>query len=316
MVGIKVGDGGVTQLTAAGWRRFEADVDRLTRTQLPFAVAKTLTALAVETKRETVAQMQARFDRPKPWTLNSLFVQGANKNDGFRMTALVNVMDGNGQRRYAAQGHEGMGAAFVASGQDKRAIIGQQFTGGGRQWKRFEKRLQRAGILPSGLVAVPPKQGNWAMPIDRYGNAPHGLLVKILSYFEAFSEAGSAGNTTAAGRAKIAKTRQRKGHDYTRISAAGKKIKRSYIEIGGVVYFISRGKGSPSADGRLTQPLARGIWAKRGIHGVEVAPVLLFVREPYYTARIDLPGIASRLHREKFGALLRANLAGAIRTAR
>lgn len=291
-------------------------VDRLTQKQIPFALAKTLTQIAQATKQDVVRQMQSKFDRPTPWTLNSIFVQRAEKKDGDRMSAVVNVMDGNGARRYTDQRFPYMGSAFVAAGSNKRAVIGQQFAGGQRQWKRFEGRLRAIGILPQGMAAVPPVRGSWAMPLDKYGNAPHGLIVKILSYFAAFTEAGSAGNTTAAGRAKLAKIRQRKGAGYTLTTGSGKKLKRGYIEIGGVVYFVSRGRGVMHVRDHGEQRLAPGIWAKRGIHGSDVVPVLLFVKTPRYQARIDLPGIAAAQWGQNFKTLFRANLANAVRTAR
>lgn len=295
---------------------FEQSADRLVKKHFPFAMAQTLTKLAQNTKSDTVRQMRSRFDRPTPWTLNSLFVQRAEKADGDKMVAIVNVQDGKGSRRYADQQFPAMGETFVATGADKRAVIGHQFSGGQRQWKRFESRLRAIGILPPGLAAVPPAKGSWAMPLDRYGNAPSGRIMKILSYFAAFTESGSAGNTTTAGRFKLAKTRQSKQGGYTLTTSSGKKLKRGYLEIGGVVYFVSRGRGVQHDRDAGEQRLPPGIWAKRGIHGSDVAPVLLFVRRPRYRYLIDLPGLAAAQHRKNFGRLFKANLAAAVRTAR
>lgn len=299
--------------------KFEREADQVAKRHIPFAVAKTLTALAQMTQRETVKQLRSKLDRPTPWTLNSIFLQRAERTDGDRMMAVVNVQDGNGQRRYADGRWPAMGQAFVATGSNKRAVLFQQFAGGKRQWKRFEDRLRKIGVLPAGLAAVPPAKSSWAVALDRYGNIPAGTIVKLLSYFQAFTEAGYSANATAAGRAKLAKKRQRKGTDYTVTSASGRTIKRGYIEIGGVVYFASGGRGSWSgrySSGRIDQHLPAGIWAKRGIHGSDVAPVLLFVRQPTYQRRIDMPGIARDQYRNNFNRLFRQNLADAIKTAK
>ncbi len=64
------------------------------------------------------------------------------------------------------------------------------------------------------------------------------------------------------------------------------------MTIRGVEYFISRGPGMWY--GRL-QHLPRGIWARRGIHGSDVVPVLLFVPSAKYGQRLDFFGIAHRV---------------------
>ena len=54
-----------------------------------------------------------------------------------------------------------------------------------------------------------------------------------------------------------------------------------------MVYFISTGQGR-------TRHLHPGIWAKKGTHGSNVAPVLLFVRNVSYKPRFDFFGVAER----------------------
>ena len=149
----------------------------------------------------------------------------------------------------------------------------------------------RIGVLPAGMAAVVPRDASWAARIDRYGNLSQGQIVQLLAYFQAFGEQGYKANMNDAGRGKLAKM---KG------GAGGKGFRR----IGGVVYFVSRGKGNwfgncSWRNGRM-QHLPPGIWAKRGIHGVDVAPVLMFVRRGNYRKRIDLQAIGNEVVAKEF----------------
>jgi len=149
--------------------------------------------------------------------------------------------------------------------------IGHLFTGGTRSWKRMEKAFSSAGILPSGMQMV-PASSSWAMKLDQYGNAPKGQIVQLISYFNAFSESGFRANMSDKRRKSLAK--------------AGKSAE-GYKTINGVMYFVSHGKGKGSH-------LPAGIWAKRGTHGSDVAPVFLFVRSGTYRKRFDIEAIGTR----------------------
>lgn len=117
------------------------------------------------------------------------------------------------------------------------------------------------------MMAV-PRDVSWANPLDNFGNPKPSLIVKLIAYFNAFGEQGYRANMTDKRRERLAK--------------------KSGNKIGGVVYFISRGKGMWY--GRQ-QHLAAGIWAKRGTHGVDIAPVFLFVKKGSYRQVIDLSSI-------------------------
>jgi hypothetical protein len=149
-----------------------------------------------------------------------------------------------------------------------------QVYGGSRDLRAFESHLQAVGVMPAGTYAVIPRASSWAARIDAYGNLANGLIVQLLSYFSA-SElwAGHTSNTTAKGKAKRAKVeRTQDGH----------------VRIGGMVYFISTGQ-------EHTRHLHPGIWAKKGIHGSNIAPVLLFVKHVSYKQRLDFFGIGRRI---------------------
>lgn len=147
--------------------------------------------------------------------------------------------------------------------------------GGGRKIKAFEKALQAKGIMPAGTVAVIPGKSSWAARIDRYGNMQNGLIVQLLAYFEAFHEMGFKANMDDKGRAEMAKI----------------KKKDELVTIGGVVYFIAGGWHGD----RRTRHLAPGIWAKKGTHGSNIAPVLLFVKPASYKPRFDFYGIGNAI---------------------
>jgi len=47
--------------------------------QIPFAMAKALTLTAIQAQTDIVQAMTQVFDRPTPYTLNSLYAQPATK---------------------------------------------------------------------------------------------------------------------------------------------------------------------------------------------------------------------------------------------
>ena len=155
----------------------------------------------------------------------------------------------------------------TSKGTPASKYLAPQIFGGQRRIKRFEKALVYAGIMPPGMIAVVPNKPSWAATIDPYGNISSGLIVRLLSYFRAFGQQGYSANMTDKGRKRIAKRGK---------SANG------FSSINGVVYFVSNGSGH----------LPRGIWAKRGTHGVDVAPVLLFVKPARYIRRLKFFKIA------------------------
>lgn len=164
------------------------------------------------------------------------------------------------------------------------------FKGGDRRWKRFEGALRRRGIIPPGMAAVVPRASSWAAKVNQYGNIQASQIVQLLSYFRAFGEQGYKANMTTETRDKRAKVKRVKG----------------YKTITGVQYFVAK----PGSH------LAPGIWAKRGTHGVDVAPVLLFVKRPRYSRYINMADIGTRVLRSTFPRALGARLAAATVGAR
>jgi hypothetical protein len=163
----------------------------LERDQLPYATARALTNTALAAKAALRQEMVRVFDRPTPFTLNSLFVTPASKR---KLEAVVLAKDLD---------NKGGGSA--------RLRTAPQIRGGQRDWKRFEGALRRAGLLGNDEQAVPGQ----AATLDAYGNMSRGQIVQILAWFQAFAESGYKANTTAAGRKKAAAgTRRRQGYRY------------------------------------------------------------------------------------------------------
>ena len=193
-------------------------------------------------------------------------------------------------------------SAFVGLNTDNREdeILGHHFTGGKRAWKRMEGRLKYAGILKPGLIAVP---GGGAA-LNAYGNIRPGLVTRILSYFDTLGKGYDMGTK---GRAKLG----RRG-----------KTKDGYSTTRGTEYFVSFGKGNGGRRSRQfqfdswQQHLPAGIWSRKGIHGSEVAPVLMFVEPGTYRKRFDLKRTAEKIIERDGPSLLAKHLANAIKTAR
>ena len=155
--------------------------------QVLFAAAKTLTQIAKQTEAATRETMRREFDRPTPWTLNSLRTLPATKT---KLEATVKLKDDAAKSLTAAK------------------ALKHQVEGGQRANKKSEAALWRIGLLASSEMTVPGE----AAKLDQYGNMSKAQINQILSWFQAFGEQGYKANSTAATRAKKAKgTRNKRG---------------------------------------------------------------------------------------------------------
>lgn len=224
--------------------------------------------LAYEVNAEIKRQMQAKFKGGATrYTLAAFKVEKATPDN---LTAIVRLRtDSPGKSR------------------DYDKVLGHLFTGGTRRWKLMEGAFRRIGVLDNGYIMTVPRNSSWANPLDGFGNPKPSLIVQLIAYFNAFGEQGYKANMTDKRRRSLAKVGKSSG---------------GYKTINGVQYFISRGRGMWY--GRQ-QHLPAGIWAKRGVHGVDVAPVFLFVRVGTYDRVIDLDalgtGIVRRWWPRQFG---------------
>lgn len=131
--------------------------------QVPFAIRLALNATAVEGRDRVRDEMDRVFDRPTRYTRNSLFVRFAGRASA---EASVNIKE------------------FGGKGTPAFKYLAPQIAGGERRAKRFERALQSAGVLPSGMFAVPGARAR----LDAHGNMNRGQITKILSYLRASSD--------------------------------------------------------------------------------------------------------------------------------
>ena len=165
------------------------------RETAPIVLAKSLTFTATAVRAGLVEEMKRVFDRPVPWTLNSLRLETATAT---KLTAAVHNKDEFGMT--------------AGKGTPAYKYLSPQIFGGERNVKRFEKALRYRGVLPSDLYVVPGRY----CELDQYGNMSAGQIRQILSYFSsAEMTAGYVMNMTATRRARLAKgTKKQAGFVY------------------------------------------------------------------------------------------------------
>lgn len=130
------------------------------KSQLPFAAAKMLTAVAGDVQKHIAGQLPKAFDRPTPFTQRGVFVKSAEKRT---LKAEVYFPEsqpeqGKAKREYIRPGTQGASA---------------------RAQKKTEFLLTRAGWLPAGWVTTP---GRFIMngQLDGYGNMPGSYYKQII----------------------------------------------------------------------------------------------------------------------------------------
>ena len=150
-------------------------------------------------------------------------------------------------------------------GVDPQKILQAQEFGGRRGDKRSEAAFRRAGILlPGWQTAIPARP--YPGSDDGRGNLRGAFLTQLISYFQASAEQGHSANMTD----------KRK-----------RAIHRGTKKTQGRRYFVSYGR-------LRGQHLAAGIWAASGTHGVDVRPVVMFVRPGRYTPRLSMERVADK----------------------
>lgn len=154
-------------------RRLDAKAIR----QLPFIRSLALNRTAQIIKPGMIQVMKQRFDRPTPYTLNSLRIVAADRKQAVQ-EAKVHFKDDSYKGTPATK--------FLTPG----------MYGGPRGHKRFEKALISKGLMKSDQFAMPASGAK----LDAYGNMQRGQIVQILSALKAFGEQGYMANRTASRR--------------------------------------------------------------------------------------------------------------------
>lgn len=165
------------RVESSGLRDQLLDLAELEQRQIPFATALALTKTAEMVRDGLVSEMRIVFDRPTPWTLNSLRVFPATKQ---KLVARVWMKDEADKSSPATK------------------WLSPEIYGGARSDKRAEVMLKQRGLLPEGKYVVP---GSGAK-LDRYGNIPKGVITKALSGIGGFTQQGFAANATDSKRSR------------------------------------------------------------------------------------------------------------------
>jgi len=156
-------------------KQFQQKIDRVQNQAQPKVVELALNWTATDVQIDLTAEMLEVFDRPTPFTLNSLFTQPALPG---RLESHVYFKD------------------FAPKGTAAGVYLAPEIEGGGRDLKRFEQALRGRGLLPSGMYAMPGAKAE----IDAYGNMSRGQIVKILSALGAQRTGGYTSARNGRGR--------------------------------------------------------------------------------------------------------------------
>lgn len=142
----------------ASWTRdFDASVAR----QLPYITSLALTDTAHVVRDRHREVMRQIFDRPTPYTINSLQVTPSRKET---LVSRVYFKDQVGRSQH---------------------YLVPQVEGGGRPHKRFERWLIAKGVMQPGEYAVPASGAR----LNSYGNMSPGSITQILSQLAASPDA-------------------------------------------------------------------------------------------------------------------------------
>jgi hypothetical protein len=139
------------QIDQASLNRVFASMDRQVRFAASLAINRT-----AQVVRDTLkTEMRTAFDRPTPWTMNSLQITPSTKQ---RLEAKVWFK---------------VPPRFF----ENKHYLEPQVYGGGRPFKGAERLLHMSFNLPRGWYALPGPSAR----LDSYGNMSRGQLVQILS---------------------------------------------------------------------------------------------------------------------------------------
>ncbi len=135
---------------------------------IPYAANAALNTIGSRARKDIQAEMPRVFDRPNPYTLNSLRIEQSTRET---LTIRIAVKD----------------SAPTGGTKPEHYLMPAVF-GAGRNEKRFEASLRYAGVLPAGWRVVPAAGAK----LDSYGNVSRAETKRILDAVESKSSAGSA----------------------------------------------------------------------------------------------------------------------------
>ncbi len=132
---------------------------QLRKEDVPIVTAYALTKTAQDIKVAEVALMKGALDRPKPFTVNALFIVPATKRS---LVALVSFKDPSG------------------SATPVWKYLAAQVESGKRVHKSHERKLIKAGYMKPEEFAVPGK----GVKVDSYGNMTLSTIERIVGQLQ------------------------------------------------------------------------------------------------------------------------------------
>lgn len=147
--------------------------------QVPYALARAMTAVAKDAQLELKRIMPLVFDRPTPFTIQGVRIIPARKVDR-SIVAFVYLRD------------------EASKGTPPAKYLRAEVEGGPRRDKRSERALKWKGLMPAGSQAVPSRFA----PLDAYGNLRGSYITYLLSRLRALPETGYSANETTTSKAR------------------------------------------------------------------------------------------------------------------
>lgn len=163
-----------------------------------YAASAAINETAKQVRKGLTDEMARSFDRPTPFTLNSIRIKYASKEN---LEAFVWLKDEAGKGTPA----------------DK--YLRAEIFAGQRSAKRFEVEMHRAGLLPAGMLMVPAAGAQ----LDQYGNVMRSQVTQIRSQLGISDKSGFASN--ASNSAASRRSRRRQGVSYFALPAARGKLR-------------------------------------------------------------------------------------------
>lgn len=239
-----------------GFDKLMRDVPRATIR----AAEKTLDKTVREIKDEVEAYLPRVFDRPVPYTMNSLKVTLTQRHN---MQASV---------------------SFKSPERMHRHYLWAQVEGGGRKLKGFERALDNKYHMP----------GRGAR-LNQYGNISPGQIRQLLSVLgRAEISAGYSANIT-----ETSKRSNRKPRDYIRLARKHGKLQPGVYERyqTGPGFGAKTKKTLPSGEWQKGQTVGQfsSVIRARGLRAI-----LIEVRAPEYRKRLPFYEIGREVYRQQF----------------
>ena len=143
-------------------------LDALRAVQVPFATSLAINNAAKRAQADLKFEMRRVFDRPVPFTQNSIYIKYSSKDD---LYARIGLKEFQGKGNAAAD------------------YLLPQIQGGPAYATRFQKSLREFGYLGKNEYARPTQSD--FLRINQYGNVTPGQYTQILYGLQAFRDSSA-----------------------------------------------------------------------------------------------------------------------------